>query len=177
MTTARATRDSLNLRFGLEGTPIGRVRLALNSVSMPDSQDPLGLTRAQMEADPEQASPQALQFNTRKTTRQTTLGGEVRTPLTPALALTTAAWVGTRSVEQYQAIPVATQLPPNHPGGVIDFDRGFGGGDLRLGIDSGIFTTTVGVTAERLDEDRLRLQQLHRHRRQPGARRQGRAAP
>ena len=150
-----ATRDSLNLRFGLEGTPIGRVRLALNSVSMPDSQDPLGLTRAQMEADSEQASPQALQFNTRKTTRQTTLGGEVRTPLTPALALTTAAWVGTRSVEQYQAIPVATQLPPNHPGGVIDFDRGFGGGDIRLGIDSGIFTTTVGLSAERLDEDRF----------------------
>ncbi len=150
-----ATRDSLNLRFGIEGTPIGRVRLALNSVSMPDSQDPLGLTRAQMEADPEQASPQALQFNTRKTTRQTTLGGEVRTPLTPALALTSAAWVGTRSVEQYQAIPVATQLPPTNPGGVIDFDRGFGGVDLRLGIDHGIFTTSVGVTAEQLDEDRL----------------------
>ena len=154
-TTARPQRDSLNLRFGIEGTPIGRVRLALNSVAMPDSQDPLGLTRAQMEADPEQASPQALQFNTRKTTRQTTLGGEVRT-LADAGTGADLRRVGRHA--QRRAVPgdsVATQLPPTNPGGVIDFDRGFGGVDLRLGIDHGIFTTSVGVTAEQLDEDRL----------------------
>jgi len=31
---------------------------------------------------------------------------------------------------QYQAIPVGTQAPPNHPGGVINFDRTFAGADL-----------------------------------------------
>jgi iron complex outermembrane receptor protein len=149
-----ATRDSLNLRVGVDETPLGRVRLALNSVAMPDAQDPLGLTREQYEANPEQASPQALQFNTRKTTRQTTFGGEVRTPLTQQAALTTSAWIGTRSVEQFQAIPVVTQLPPNHPGGVIDFDREFGGADVRATIDHGIFSTTFGMSGERLDEDR-----------------------
>ena len=38
-------------------------------VDMPDVQDPLGLTRAQFEADPRQAAPVALQFNTRKSVR------------------------------------------------------------------------------------------------------------
>ena len=32
---------------------------------------------------------------------------------------------------QYQAIPVAVQASPLHPGGVIDLARSYGGGDMR----------------------------------------------
>ncbi len=43
----------------------------LNSVRMPDVQDPLGLTRAELQANPRQATPVALTFNTRKSVDQT----------------------------------------------------------------------------------------------------------
>lgn len=150
-----AQRDSLTLRVAFLDSPLGRVRLSLNALAMPDAQDPLGLTRAQWQADPAQASPVALQFNTRKTTRQNTLGGEIQSAVGARSTLTTALWLGDRTVTQYQAIPVNTQLATaTHPGGVIDFDRVFGGGDLRLGTEWGAITTAVGLTAERLDEDR-----------------------
>ena len=149
-----AQRDTLNLRVAFLDSPIGRVRLSLNSLAMPDSQDPLGLTRAQWEADPSQAAPVALLFNTRKTSRQTTLGAEVQTPIAQSTTLTTALWAGTRSVIQFQAIPVATQASPTSPGGVIDFDREFGGGDIRATVEAGGLATSIGLTAERLDEDR-----------------------
>jgi iron complex outermembrane recepter protein len=151
---SRAQRDTLNLRVAFLDSPLGRVRLSLNSVAMPDAQDPLGLTRAQWQDDPSQASPVALQFNTRKSTRQSTLGAEVQSVLARSTTLTTALWVGQRGVTQYQSIPTATQAAENHPGGVIDFDRGFGGGDVRASIETGVVTTHVGLTAERLDEDR-----------------------
>lgn len=150
-----AQRDTFNLRAGFLDTPLGRVKLSLNSLAMPESQDPLGLTRPQWQADPTLAAPVALQFNTRKTTRQSTLGAEIQTPLAQATTLTTALWAGTRAVTQFQAIPLATQAAPNSPGGVIQLDRGFGGADVRATIDTGRLTTTIGLTAERLDEDRL----------------------
>jgi iron complex outermembrane receptor protein len=149
-----ARRDTLNLRVAFLDTPVGRIRVSLNSLAMPDSLDPLGLTRAQWQTDPEQAAPVALQFNTRKTTRQNTLGAEIQTPLGMATTLTTALWAGTRSVVQYQAIPVAAQTAPTSPGGVIDFDREFGGADVRASVELGGWTATAGLTAERLDEDR-----------------------
>jgi iron complex outermembrane receptor protein len=152
-----ARRDTLNLRAGFDDTPLGRLRVSLNSLAMPDAQDPLGLTRAQFDANPDQTSALALQFNTRKTTRQDTLGGDLRSehvlfglPLT----LATSAWVGQRGVMQVQAIPVAVQLNPAHPGGVIDFDRRFGGLDARASVDAGAVTATIGLNLERLNEAR-----------------------
>lgn len=148
-----ARRDLINLRLGFADSPVGRLRVSINALDMPDTQDPLGLTRAQMQANPDQASPVALQFNTRKTTRQATLGASTEAALGQA-TLTASAWVGTRAVTQFQAIPVTTQSAPRHPGGVIDFDRYFGGADLRAGWDVGALTLTAGLAAERLDEDR-----------------------
>jgi iron complex outermembrane recepter protein len=149
-----ARRDTATIRTAFLDSPLGEVRISLNWLDMPDSQDPLGLTRAQLEADPEQASPAALQFNTRKTTRQATAGADIRSQLGSNTTLTTTMWIGKRGVTQFQAIPVATQLPPNSPGGVIDFDRLFGGADIRASFVTGPVTTHVGLTAETLDEDR-----------------------
>jgi len=149
-----ARRDTATIRTLFLDSPLGEVRISLNAMDMPESQDALGLTRAQMEADPDQASPVALQFNTRKTTRQATAGAEIRSRLGASATLTTAMWVGKRGVTQFQAIPVATQAPANHPGGVIDFDRVFGGADLRASFETGPVTTHVGIEAETLDEDR-----------------------
>ena len=122
----------------------------LNAIEQP-ALDPLGLTRAQFDADPRQTTPLALpqdapgqpdRFNTRKDTAQEQAGLSWRHRFSNAGALAesqVAAWAGQRAVTQWQAIPVATQfnasnpaLTERQPGGVIDFDRRYQGLDARL---------------------------------------------
>lgn len=83
------------------------------------AQDPLGLTRAEFEADPGQTTASALRFNTRKSVRQRQLGAAWQHQFGAGRRLELMAYAGTRSVLQYQSIPVATQAPPSHSGGVI----------------------------------------------------------
>lgn len=94
-------------------------------------QDPLGLTRAEFEADPGQTTASALRFNTRKSVRQRQLGAAWQHQFGAGQRLELMAYAGTRSVLQYQSIPVATQAPPSHSGGVIDLDRDYAGMNLR----------------------------------------------
>jgi iron complex outermembrane receptor protein len=150
---SQARRDLVNLRAAA-ATPLGQLRLSVNSLDMPEAQDPLGLTRAQATADPRQAAPQALLFNTRKSAQQSQLGGELASDLGGGWRSNAVAWVGTRAITQYQSIPVAVQASPTHPGGVIDFDRGFGGIDARLQRYFDRATLTMGVDVERMNEDR-----------------------
>ena len=149
-----ATRQVLNLSAAWLDGPLGQLRVTFNGLAMPDAQDPLGLTREQWERDPAAASPLALLFDTRKTTRQ----NQVSTQLTKALgagwSYTAVAWLGERSVQQFQAIPVATQLNAQSPGGVIDFRRPYGGVDVRLQWTQGELTLAAGLDWQRLDEDR-----------------------
>jgi iron complex outermembrane receptor protein len=147
-----ATRDIVNLRAAT-ATPLGELRLSANTLNMP-ALDPLGLTRPQAASDPRQASPQALQFNTRKEAEQSQLGGQLATDLGAGWRSNVVAWVGNRAVTQYQAIPVAVQANPGHPGGVIDFERRFDGIDARVQRYFDRATLTAGIDIERLDEAR-----------------------
>ena len=142
------------MRAAALDTPLGRLRITLNALDIPEAEDPLGLTRAQWQEDPRQASPQALQFRTRKSTEQQQLGAQLAGDIAPNWSYQAAAWGGRRSVTQFQAIPVAVQAPPNHPGGVIDFDRTYGGVDARVQLALDALTLTLGANVERLDEDR-----------------------
>jgi iron complex outermembrane receptor protein len=148
-----AMRDVANVR-GAVATPLGQLQLTVNGLDMPDALDPLGLTRAQVTADPRQASPQALQFDTRKSAQQTQFGGVLATDLGGGWRSNVSAWVGHREVMQFQAIPVAVQIPRAHPGGVIDFEREFSGVDARVQRYFSWATVTAGVNVERLNEDR-----------------------
>ena len=149
-----ATRDVVNLRAAALDTPLGRLRITLNALDIPEAEDPLGLTRAQWQEDPRQASPQALQFKTRKSTEQQQLGAQLTGQLAERWSYQAITWGGRREVTQFQAIPVAVQAPPNHPGGVIDFDRSYGGVDARVQLALDALTLTLGANIERLDEDR-----------------------
>ena len=144
-----AQRRLANVRLGWDGTS-DRVVLVLNAARQP-ALDPLGLTRAQFDANPDQTTGVALpqdaagqpdRFNTRKDTAQEQAGMSWRHRFSGAGALVqgqVAAWAGQRAVTQWQAIPVATQLnattpalTERQPGGVIDFDRRYQGLDARL---------------------------------------------
>jgi iron complex outermembrane receptor protein len=119
----------------------GRLDIAAGSVSVmvsghlldiPEAGDALGLTRAQLNANPDQTASVAGQFNTRKSTRQRQLGSVVDWIASPDIQVRAMLYAGQRDVTQFQAIPVTTQAPATHPGGVIDFARDFGGADLRI---------------------------------------------
>jgi iron complex outermembrane recepter protein len=144
-----AERKLGNLRFGWQGDD--DTVTVLVSAHEQDAQDPLGLDRSQFDADPLQTTPQATLFNTRKSVEQTQggvnwrhrFGGEqglVETQVT--------GYLGARSVTQFLAIPVATQGAPNHGGGVIDFDRDFGGIDARALMRWGQTDVVLGLSQE-----------------------------
>ena len=171
-----AWRSLANLRLGWTGAQ-DRVTVLASSIDQP-AQDPLGLTRQQFELNPEQATAQALpqtspgqadRFNTRKTVRQDQAGLQWRRRFEGLAALREgwlAVYQGRRAVTQWQAIPVATQfnagnpvLTERHPGGVIDFDRGYQGLDGRLVwrwlLDGQRqLELVVGAATDRSDEQR-----------------------
>jgi iron complex outermembrane recepter protein len=125
-----ARRESVNAKFGLDLAERSRLDLVFNYLDAPDAQDPLGLTWAQVKADPKQATAVAQTYDTRKSVRQAQAGA-VFTQQFDQQTLRLMAYAGQRSTAQYQSIPVATQANPLHGGGVIDLDGDYGGADAR----------------------------------------------
>jgi len=121
-----------------------------------DADDPLGLNRAQFEADPRQVTPQAPQFDTRKTIRQTQAGLVWRHRFGEGVLRESSlsAYDGRRGVTQWLAIPQATQAPPRHGGGVVDFDRGYRGTEARLVWQLAQVDLVTGLNWETQQDDR-----------------------
>lgn len=157
-----ARRDGMNGKLGLRASADTRITFVMNAVTMPDVQDPMGLTRAEFQANPRQASPAALLFDTRKSVDQVQGGLIVDHRIDDAQSLKLTAWHGHRTTEQFQSIPVATQAPITHPGGVIDLDRNDQGADAqwvgRTRVAGRPFSLTAGTTVNELHEHRLGFQ-------------------
>lgn len=140
---SKAERSLLDARW--DWAPGWSLRANLHSQP---AQDPLGLTRAQWQAEPQGTAPNALAFNSRKTLQQQQLG--MAGSWGPSGEWQLRAWASARQVRQWQALPVSTQAPPAHPGGVIDLDRRQLGVDLRHNGPQG----TVGLQLDAQDEQR-----------------------
>ncbi len=125
-----ATRDTVNARLGTALSDDSRLSVVFNAVRL-RAQDPLGLTAAQFAADPRRATPQALQFNTRKTVDQAQGGLVWERRIGARDELRLMVYHGERRTVQFQAIPAAAQAGPAHAGGVIDLARRYGGLDAR----------------------------------------------
>lgn len=150
-----ADRTLGNVRFGWQG-PRDTVTVLLSGHRQA-AQDPLGLTRAQFEADPEATTPQATQFNTRKTIHQSQGGINWSHRFDEGSALTETVltgYKGTRGVTQWLAIAPATQANPRHGGGVIEFDRAYDGVDARALLRLGQADVVLGVNQERQTDAR-----------------------
>jgi iron complex outermembrane receptor protein len=154
-----ADRGLLNAKIGLALSPGSSLTLVANAFDSPEVQDPLGLTRAQLSVDPKQVDPGAITFNTRKTASQAQMGAAYVQHFTD-WTLNAAAYGGHRDVRQYLAIPLATQnaVTQTHSGGVVDLDRDYGGGTLRLTRDIAFLgrplTLNIGGEYERMAERR-----------------------
>ncbi|HEX8010327.1 MAG TPA: TonB-dependent receptor [Casimicrobiaceae bacterium] len=152
---SEASRDLVNAKMTFNFDPDTRVTLIGNSLYQPEAQDPLGLTRAQWEADPRQADPAAALFNTRKTVNQQQGGLGVERRLGAGTVARLTAYGGQRRVRQYLALAGAL---PTSSGGVTDLDGDFGGVDGRLTqrmvIGGGPLTLTAGVAYDRQQQRR-----------------------
>ncbi|TAK40888.1 MAG: TonB-dependent receptor [Betaproteobacteria bacterium] len=151
-------RDHLNakLRFGLgEGTAL---TLLANSLRQPQTQDPLGLNRADFETNPRQVAAGAIAFNTRKSVAQDQIGATLTHRLGAATRIEATLWGGQRDVEQYLAIPLPTQNLVTHSGGVVNLDRAYGGGALRFSTETRFagraLRLSAGVEREAMAERR-----------------------
>ena len=127
-----AQRGLAHVRLGWRDAD-DRVTVIAGAFEQP-ADDPLGLSRAQFEADPRQTTPQATQFDTRKSARQQQAGLSWQRRFDEGALREgrLAVYTGSRSVVQWLAIAPATQANPSHGGGVIDFDRRYQGLEARL---------------------------------------------
>lgn len=150
-----ARRDLFNAKATLSLSASTGLTLVANALDAPETRDPLGMTRAQMVADPRQAVAQAFTFDTRKTVRQQQAGATL-THRFDGASLTASAWGGAREVRQF--LGFAGSTPVTTSGGVVDLDRGFGGASLQLARDGSLFgrkaTLVAGLEVERMAERR-----------------------
>ena len=150
-----AQRDIGNVKLSLKTDSDGKLTFIANSVALPKAQDPLGLTRAQFDANPRSVDPVALSFDTRKTVEQTQFGALYERKLNASNALRLMVYAGHRGTVQFQAIPTAPQNNPLHPGGMIELGRDYTGTDLRWTLKSLVADAPLTVVAG-LDYDALK---------------------
>jgi iron complex outermembrane receptor protein len=156
-----AVREQLNAKFRTVLANGGKVTAVLNGLDQPDTQDPLGLTRTQVQENPRQVAPIAISQNTRKSIRHGQAGVVYEQSLAGQDSLRISGYGGTRAVVQYLAIPAPpspVQLAPTHAGGVVDLDRSFGGMSVTYTAlretPAGRFKLTSGLEYDRMDERR-----------------------
>jgi len=149
-----ARRESGNAKLSWDFGSGSTLTMVANTVYIPDADDPLGLTRAQYEANPRQVAAVAEQFNTRKSVDQKQVGAIFEQALGGAHTLRLMAYGGRREVEQFLAIPAATQANPLHAGGVIDLDGDYAGTDARWTWAADPLELTVGFNYDEQDQHR-----------------------
>ncbi len=150
-----ATRVLGNAKVRLAAAPDTAIVLIANSLRQPEAQDPLGLTRAQWQANPQQADPAATLFNTRKTVNQFQGGASVEQRFSSDTDARVTAYGGSRQVRQYLSLQ-GTAITSS--GGVNDLDRTYGGVDARLttrfALAGGPAALTLGANYESEREHR-----------------------
>jgi iron complex outermembrane receptor protein len=145
-------RDQANAKLTWQGEKT-RVALVMSSLDQPYNEDPQGLTRAQMEADPRQvAAPATLSQNAGGNKAQTQAGLNIQHQLTQNDTLQAIVWGGTRETLGRLTIPFNAAAVIRGSGGISYIDRDFSGVDMRWShkADTGVgpLTVTLGLTYE-----------------------------
>lgn len=162
-----ATRDQQMVKLSFAPGADSRLTLVANGFRQMDADDPLGLNWNQYRAAPKSVDAAALTFDTRKSIEHAQ-GGLSYERRFGDDTLQVSAYLGRRSVIQYQSIPIAVQrIAPGapagaaqrrHSGGIIDFDRDFAGVGLRWimrrDLAGGRLTTTFGIDRETSTDER-----------------------
>jgi iron complex outermembrane recepter protein len=154
-----ADRVQINTKWEREIDKDARFTLVANALEQPISQDPLGLTRAQWEADPKQAVAVAKTLDTRKSVGQQQVGAVYERRLTPQTTLTTRLYFGARDLANALSVPLSAQQSDTSAGGIVSFSRGYNGLGVQLANELPIaegqsLRFVGGVELDRMSEDR-----------------------
>jgi iron complex outermembrane receptor protein len=151
-----ADRSTANLKLSRQHEG-GRTVLVFNRHSS-SALDPQGLSRAELDANPDQTNAGALSFNTRKTVAQTQWGLAFEQALGGGNKLELMGYGGQRQVVQFQSITTGAQVPAGSSGGVIDLDRDYWGWNARWRHESdwqgGRLSLSAGVASDRQSDSR-----------------------
>ena len=156
---SEAERNLFNTKVHISLGDTSSLTLVGNAIQTPFVQDPLGLTTAQLNANPEQAGTGAIPYNTRKSLVQEQIGAIYSDTLSAHDDLTATLYTGHRATTQFQAIPQATQeAAPLYPGGVIALSRAYWGIDTHAtdhrDVGDAPLQVTGGVSYDDLEETR-----------------------
>ena len=157
---SNAERDNFNAKLRFPVSSSATLTFVANVVETPFVQDPLGLTQAQLSANPSQAGTGAVLYNTRKSLDQEQIGAVFDDKLGTADDLSATLYAGHRATTQFQAIPRATEeARPLYPGGVIELDRDFSGIDAHMTdqrtLGGTALQTVAGLAYDDLQEQRM----------------------
>ena len=154
-----AQRGQFNARWHTE---LGRgtgLSVVANALEQPISQDPLGLTRAQFDADPHQTAAPAIAQDARKSVRQQQLGSVIEHGFGDDTLFSARVYAGTRDLDNALSTPLAPQAAPTSSGGIVQFVRNYAGGaaqlahTLRFG-EGRALRLTGGIELDRMVENR-----------------------
>jgi iron complex outermembrane receptor protein len=146
-----ATRDTANGKVRLNIGDDTTVTVIANYLNQPDTQDPLGLTKAQMDQDRRQAGTGALAQDTRKSIENSQAGAILEKRLSSEDSIRVLGYAGKRTVQQFLALTFAGR-------GVVDLNRDFEGVDFRWTRQTELadrpFNFTVGMNYDVMNEAR-----------------------
>ena len=151
-----ARRTHLNGKLVAKIDARTRITGLVNLYDQPLALDPVGLTKAQFQANPRQAIAATAAFGTRKSVGQNQLGLVLDHQLSDTDSVQLRAYGGTRQLTQYLGF---SGEAANSSGGVVDLDRDYYGAATTwtrsLRLPSGLpLTLTAGLEAHRLSEHR-----------------------
>ncbi len=139
---SKTERKQFNGKLSFDPFEKTHVNVVFNRFDMPLAQDPLGLTAAQLAADPTQAGTNAIARGIRKIVLQNQLGASMLTELGNDRSITTRAYTGTRENLQYQAGIFVPTLPPP-TGAWVGLDRTYYGVGLQYNAQSQLGSTPI----------------------------------
>lgn len=153
-----AQRDQVNAKLVMRPGEADKITLVVNDLDQPFNDDPQGLTRAQMEANPRQAAPNAVLFDTGGSKAQTHVGAQWEHRVSERTTLLGMVYGGQRDSLQRLSIPLFVQNAATHSGGTAIIDREFSGADLRwqhtAPLAAGPLTVTAGVNFDTMEDAR-----------------------
>jgi iron complex outermembrane receptor protein len=142
-----ANRQQFNSKLKWRAGENTRVTFVMNTLDQPETQDPAGLSAAQVAADRRQVNPTVLKYDSRKTIRQDQAGITVEQRLGAEDHLRASVYAGERKVRQYLTIPV---LPPpslyTYSGGIVDLATDFNGYSANWIHDGSLLGRPLHVT-------------------------------
>lgn len=153
-----ARRDQANVKLSTRVGDSDKITLLASRLDQPYNDDPQGLTRAQMLADPTQTIASSITFNTGGYKNQTHAGINWEHQIDPENKMQAVFYGGQRNALTRLSIPVGVQNAATHSGGTSLVERVFAGGDLRLAhtsqLGEGRMTLTGGLNVESMNDAR-----------------------